>query len=168
MASSGELLHGVEIREMVMADVPFVAALDRAGDPDPWTENIFQHELRLPLSHTLLAVGKREEGNQVAGFITFWMVADEVQLHKIVVGRQYRRCGVGRRLLQAMTERASACGLSHATLDVRRANEAAISLYETFGYRVTTVREGYYDEAGEDALMMSAELRPAGAKNGAL
>jgi len=159
MASPGELLLDIEIREMVIADVPVVTALDHAGNPDPWTERIFQRELRLPMSHTLLAVGEREQGRQIAGFITFWIVADEVQLHKIVVGQQYRRRGVGRRLLQAMTEQALACGLSHATLEVRRANEAAVSLYKTFGYRVTAVRTGYYDEIGEDALMMSAELR---------
>lgn len=161
MASPGELLHNVEIRKMVMADVPVVTALDRAEDPDPWTENIFRRELQLPMSHTLLAFGKREQGDRIAGFITFWMAADEVQLHKIVVSRPVRRRGVARKLFQAMTDQALARNLSRATLEVRRTNEAAVKLYETFGYRVTAVRKGYYDETGEDALIMSAELRPA-------
>jgi ribosomal-protein-alanine N-acetyltransferase len=88
------------------------------------------------------------------------MVADEVQLHKISVNRQVQRQGIGRRLLQAMTERAIASGLSLATLEVRSTNQAAIKLYETFGYQVTAVRKGYYGGTGEDALIMSAELRP--------
>jgi ribosomal-protein-alanine N-acetyltransferase len=108
-----------------------------------------------------LAVGKREQGDQIAGFITFWMAADEVQLHKIVVSRPVRRRGIARRLFQAMTDQALARSLSRATLEVRRTNEAAVKLYKTFGYQVVAVRKGYYNETGGDALIMSAELRPA-------
>lgn len=160
MASRGDLLHPIKIRKMIMADVPVVTALDYADDPDPWTENIFRRELQLPMSHTFLAVGKREQGEQIAGFITFWIAADEVQLHKIVVSRPVWRCGVARRLFQTMTDQALARKLSRATLEVRCTNEAAIGLYKTFGYQVMAVRKGYYDESGEDALIMSAELQP--------
>jgi ribosomal-protein-alanine N-acetyltransferase len=161
MAFPGELLHNVEIRKMAMADVPVVAALDRADGPDPWTENIFRRELQLPISRTLLAVDRREQGDQIAGFITYWMAADEVQLHKIVVSLPVRRCGVARCLFQSMMDQALARNLLRATLEVRRTNEAAVKLYKTFGYQVVAVRKGYYDETGEDALIMSAELRPA-------
>jgi ribosomal-protein-alanine N-acetyltransferase len=161
MVSQGEPLHNIEIRKMVVADVPIVTALDRAEDPEPWTENIFRRELQLTMSHTLLAVDRSEQGERVAGFITYWIAADEVQLHKIVVSRPLQRCGVARRLFQAMTDQASARNLSRVTLEVRRTNEAALALYKAFGYRVMAVRKAYYDEAGEDALIMSAELRPA-------
>jgi ribosomal-protein-alanine N-acetyltransferase len=161
MAFPGEPLRDIEIREITMDDVPAVTAIDRAAGPNPWTEDIFRRELQISISHTLVAIGRQEQGDQIAGFITFWMVADEVQLHKIVVRRQHQRQGIARKLFQAMTDQALACGLSRATLEVRRTNEAAIKLYETFGYRVTAVRKGYYGGAGEDALMMSAELRPA-------
>ncbi|MFH1081191.1 MAG: ribosomal protein S18-alanine N-acetyltransferase [Pseudomonadota bacterium] len=160
MASPSERLHNVEIRKMVMADVPVVTALDYAEDPDPWTENIFRRELQLPISHTLLAVGKHEYGDRIDGFITFWMAADELQLHKIIVNRPVQRRGIARRLFQAMTDQALAQNLSRATLEVRRTNEAAVKLYKTFGYQVVAVRKGYYDETGGDALIMSAELRP--------
>lgn len=158
-AFPSEPLHDIVIREITMDDVPAVTAIDRAAGPNPWTEDIFRRELQISISHTLVAIGRQEQGDQIAGFITFWMVADEVQLHKIVVRRQHWRQGIARKLFQAMTDQALACGLSRVTLEVRRTNEAAIKLYETFGYRVTAVRKGYYDEAGEDALMMSAELR---------
>jgi ribosomal-protein-alanine N-acetyltransferase len=161
MAFPNELLHGIEIREMTLDDVPVLAAIEGAADPNPWTEDIFRRELQISISHTLVAIGKQEQGDQIAGFVTFWMVADELQLHKIAVRRQDQRQGIARKLFQAMTNQALACGLSRATLEVRRTNEAAIKLYETFGYRVTAVRKGYYGGVGEDAMMMSAELRPA-------
>lgn len=161
MVFSDEHPDIIGIRKMVPADVPAVAAMDRASDPDAWTENIFRRELQVSLSHNLVAVGKTAQGDWIAGFIVFWMAADELQLHKIVVSPQARRRGVARRLFQAMTDQALACGLSRATLEVRRANESAIKLYEAFGYRVAAVRKGYYVETGEDALIMCARLRPA-------
>jgi ribosomal-protein-alanine N-acetyltransferase len=161
MVSPGEPLHDIEIRKMVMEDVSAVTAIDFAEDKDPWTENLFRQELQIPISHTLVASSKSDRGSQIAGFITFWMVADEVQLHKISVSRQVQRQGIGRRLFQAMTEQAVVRGLSMATLEVRSTNQAAIKLYEAFGFQVTAVRKGYYGGTGEDALMMSAELRLA-------
>lgn len=146
---------------MVMEDVSAVAAIDGAEDRDPWTENFFRQELQIPFSHTLVAGSKSDTGGRIAGFITFWMVADELQLHKISVSRQVQRQGIGRKLFQAMTELAVAHGLSVATLDVRATNQPAIKLYEAFGFQVTAVRKGYYGGTGEDALVMSAELRPA-------
>ena len=143
-----------------MEDVPDVTAIDCAEDRDPWTENLFRLELQTSFSHTLVAGIESDRGSQIVGFITFWIVADEVQLHKISVSRQVQRQGLGRRLFQAMNEQAVAHGLSVATLEVRSTNQAAIKLYEAFGFKVTAVRKGYYGGTGEDALMMSAELGP--------
>jgi ribosomal-protein-alanine N-acetyltransferase len=42
--------------------------------------------------------------------------------------------------------------LSH-TLEVARGNQAAISMYQKFGFQETGVREKYY-ENGDDALIM--------------
>jgi ribosomal-protein-alanine N-acetyltransferase len=158
MAFPDERLHKIEIRLMTLDDVPAVTAIDRSENPDPWTESIFRRELQLSIAQTLVAIDRQEQGAPIAGFISFWTVADEVQLHKIVVRQPYRRRGIAGKLFQAMSDQALARGFSRTTLEVRRSNEAAIKLYESVGYRVTAVRKGYY-EAGEDALMMSAELR---------
>ena len=158
MAFSGERPQEVRVRKMVVADVPAAAALDRAVDPDPWTEDCFRRELEVAISHSLVAMSMPGQGERIVGFITFWIAADELQLHKIVVSPEVRRRGIARRLFQAMTDQALACGLSMGTLEVRRSNEAAVRLYEAFGYRVAAVRKGYYDKTGEDALMMCASL----------
>jgi ribosomal-protein-alanine N-acetyltransferase len=40
------------------------------------------------------------------------------------------------------------------TLEVRRSNEGAIALYERDGFRVAGLRRRYYQDNGEDALIM--------------
>jgi len=160
MASQNKCPRDIKIRKMIMEDIPAVIEIDRVTDADPWTESIFRRELQLPVSHTLVATHQQGSEVRIAGFITFWIVADELQLHKIAVIRQVQRCGIGKRLFQAMTALALAHGVFRATLEVRCTNDAAISLYETFGYQVSAVRKGYYGATGEDALMMSVNLRP--------
>jgi ribosomal-protein-alanine N-acetyltransferase len=52
--------------------------------------------------------------------------------------------------------RARACRL--VTLEVRRSNAPAISLYLALGYRQVGMRPRYYAEENEDALLMSLDL----------
>lgn len=160
MALSDEPPSDIEIRRMTLEDIVAVTMIDHAADLSPWSENIFRCELQIPFAQTWVAIEKQEHGDEIAGFIAFWMVADEVQLHKIVVSERSRRRGIAVKLFQSMKEQALAHGFSRTTLEVRRSNEAAIKLYEILGYRVTAVRRGYYGEAGEDAIMMAAELCP--------
>jgi [ribosomal protein S18]-alanine N-acetyltransferase len=44
-------------------------------------------------------------------------------------------------------------------LEVRPSNQHAVSLYESFGFRVVGRRRGYYYDTGEDALVMEVGLR---------
>ena len=46
-------------------------------------------------------------------------------------------------------------------LEVRSSNHAARKLYENFGFAVQGVRRNYYTETGEDAVIMSADLKRA-------
>ena len=43
-------------------------------------------------------------------------------------------------------------------LEVRPSNQHAVSLYESFGFRVVGRRRGYYYDTGEDALVMEVGL----------
>lgn len=144
---------------MTIKDTSVLAAMDGYDDVDAWTEALFLRELELPFSRTLVAVSVDDKGERICGFITFWLVSSEVQLHKIFVEESCRRHGIGRLMLQAMTDQAAVRGISSAVLEVRQGNEAALGLYESCGYRITSARKGYYGRDGRDALVMCAELR---------
>ena len=101
----------------------------------------------------------------VIGFCNYWLVAPdhnraggEVHILSIAIHPDRRRAGIGARLLEHALDRGRAIGATLATLEVRRGNRPAIAMYERAGFRTVHVRARYYQDDGEDALVMLAEL----------
>jgi ribosomal-protein-alanine N-acetyltransferase len=67
---------------------------------------------------------------------------------------QHRRKGYGRILLIELLTSAYQRGLEWATLEVRPSNQAAVQLYEGFGFETVGRRRRYYQDDGEDALIL--------------
>ena len=62
-------------------------------------------------------------------------------------------------LLSSVLDNARARGFKIVVLEVRPSNHHALTLYESFGFRVVGRRHGYYYDTGEDALVMEIALR---------
>ncbi len=122
----------------------------------PWTREMFLQELRMQWDVSEALVSMRQD--EVVGYVLCWFVADEVHVVNLAVQVRWRRRGIGRRLMDAVFDRARTRGMVVATLEVRTHNEAAIRLYETLGFRQVAIRKGYYADNGEDALVMLKEL----------
>jgi ribosomal-protein-alanine N-acetyltransferase len=90
----------------------------------------------------------------ILGFVGLWLMVGEAHIVTLAVREGQRRRGLGELLLIAAIEVAVARGQEVMTLEVRRSNEAAVSLYEKYGFTRAGVRSGYYDNR-EDALIMT-------------
>lgn len=78
-------------------------------------------------------------------------------LMALVVESLYRRMGIGRQLLIAVSDCALYLNFRRIKLKVRKSNSGAIALYSQMSFIGETVRRGYYSN-GEDAIIMSAGL----------
>ncbi len=67
--------------------------------------------------------------------------------------RTLRRHGIASALLAELYVRAGDAG-AQFTLEVRRSNDGAIDLYQRDGFRIAGLRRRYYQDNGEDALIM--------------
>jgi ribosomal-protein-alanine N-acetyltransferase len=70
----------------------------------------------------------------------------------IAVDPPGRRRGIATALLEELRARAGQD--ASYTLEVRPSNSQAIALYERFGFRSAGTRRRYYQDTGEDALIM--------------
>ena len=104
----------------------------------------------------------------ISGLAIVWTVADETQVLELAVHPARRRMGAARALLSAALASSAASSSSapssaggRAVLEVASRNDAAISLYSSFGFEVDGVRKGYYRD-GDDALLMSLRIGGSG------
>ncbi len=152
------LSEPVEIREMKVDDLPGVLSIERVSFRTPWSESIFKEELSSSLCRSLVAT----VGGEIAGYINFAIVSDEVHLRNVSVHKAFRKCGIASKLLSEMIRISSEAGVLWSTLEVRRSNTEAIKLYENFGFEIKGVRPSYYSDTREDAIIMWADLRNLG------
>jgi [ribosomal protein S18]-alanine N-acetyltransferase len=142
----------VDIRRLAYADLPQVIAIERRAFPTPWSLAMFVLELSKPSGVCLTAsLDRRMAGYLICSrYDTVWHVMN------VAVDPDARRRGVASALLVRLLEEVGAEGTTgpRFTLEVRRSNDAAIRLYERFGFRVAGMRRRYYQDNGEDALIM--------------
>lgn len=123
---------------------------------DPWGRLSFENELNNPLSVFLVA--KDIDTNKVIGYGGVWLMYDAGNITNIAIHPQYRREGIGSKILALLTDICRERGMETITLEVRVSNLPAKTLYERNGFLVYGVRKKYY-QGKEDALIMTKELR---------
>jgi ribosomal-protein-alanine N-acetyltransferase len=135
---------------MRVADLDQVLAIEESSFPRPWTREHFRHELDAP--HAIPLVTIADDGT-VAGYLCATLLLDEAEILDVAVRSDLRGRGVGRLLLDHAVELCRINRVNYIHLEVRRSNQAAIVLYERFGFLRTGERRRYY-ENGEDAILM--------------
>ncbi|MGQ9858383.1 MAG: ribosomal protein S18-alanine N-acetyltransferase [Thermodesulfobacteriota bacterium] len=142
------------LRAMEPGDLPQVMEIERASFRSPWSEGMFRDELANPLSRAVVAQ-KAEGGPRfILGYICAWFVAGEVHIMNLATCPGARRRGVARDLLRWVVTEGAESGASRVFLEVREFNQGAQALYASEGFQVVGRRPGYYQDTGEDALVM--------------
>lgn len=144
----------IEIRPMRRADIEDVVAIEQRVFSDAWSRGVFEDELGADLRAWVVA----ESGGGVVGYAGIALLVDEAHVMNIAVSPESQGEGIGRALLDELGRRAKAMGARSVTLEVRSGNTAAIGLYESSGLAALGRRPSYYQDTGEDALIMSADL----------
>ncbi len=142
------------IEPMRPEDLDEVDAIERHSFKTPWPAQVFLDELAREWARVDIA----REDRAIVGFCNYWLVKDEVHLLAVATHPDRRRAGIGRRLMDHLLALARARASTLVTLEVRRTNRPAISLYEQLGFAPVGVRRAYYAEDAEDALVMTLEL----------
>lgn len=141
---------------MVPTDLDEVMAIERTSFRHPWSSNFFLEELQVACARSIVA----QINDKIVGYVLFWLLPKEIDIHNIAVHTGFRRQRVGQTLLHQVIEQARSRNSARVTLEVRVSNIAAQKLYDSVGFVSQGLRKGYYSDDGEDAVVMVLELAP--------
>ena len=144
----------LRVEPMGLEDVPAVHRIEAASFPMPWPDYAFRQELQTNrLAHYMVV----RAGNETVAYGGLWLLVDEAHITTFAVLPEWRRRGIGGRLMVALMDLALRLSARVMTLEVRLSNRPARDLYAHFGFKPVGVRPRYYSDNGEDALIMTTE-----------
>lgn len=137
------------IRKAKFSDLPAIYDIEK-NQEDAWTYKILADDF-VGNQFSLYLVA--EDRGQVVGFVVLMNIAGEIHINNIAVKENYRRQGLGEKLLTYGMNSYNKEDLFGYTLEVREDNVQAIGLYEKLGFVKLGMRKNYYKN-NKNALIM--------------
>ena len=145
----------MKICPMTEADCEKTGLLMKECFSVPWSKTSLKEEINNENASFLVAVDKNEK---VFGYTGFTFVLDEGYITNIAVFPQYRGNGVAKKLLEALVKFAQDKKLKFISLEVRKSNVSAVSLYKKLNFLSVGLRKNFYSYPKEDAIIMTRYL----------
>lgn len=146
----------VKIKRMTPEDVEQVMLIEEVSYPKHhWSKDAFYNELANKLAHYYCVIESKT--NTIIGYIGFWQIFEEAHITTLAIHPDYRNKQIAHILLITLFDDCYKEMIKYVTLEVRESNIAAIALYEKFGFTSIGQRKNYYQDNGENALIMFTE-----------
>ena len=142
------------VRELKVEDSAAVAEMEQQIFSDSWSEKSVLETVQQKQSVCFAA----EKAGHLLGYLLAYHAADEAEIARIAVQKEARRQGVAGKLMQALEHYCEEHKMEKLLLDVRESNEAARSFYTKNGFVEDGIRQGFYTNPSEDAVLMSRQL----------
>lgn len=149
-SKTDEKEKATRIREISLSDVNLLFEIEKASFSSPWTKEALRLQINSPMAFNLL-IEVREE---IAGYVMCLVASDECHILNFAIHPRFRKRGYGSELFSSALSMLRKRGIRHVFLEVREKNLAAIQLYLKFGFKIIGKRKKYYEDSGEDALVM--------------
>ena len=143
------------LRPMSHEDLDAIMSIETVIYDFPWTPQIFVDCLRVGYLCQVVEVD-----GEIAGYCIMSIGASEAHVLNLCIAENYRRIGLGQKLLSHMLVMAKHKNVGTVFLEVRPSNEAALRLYDKLGFNQIGVRGDYYPAklGREDAIILAKSL----------
>lgn len=138
------------VRKMRMEDIEAVHELEIQCFSTPWSKESLAKEVDNDSSMFFVY----EDNGEILGYAGMYLIIDEGDITNVAVSVKHRRKGIAGEILRQLFSKASEKGIKSFTLEVRKSNLGAISLYEAMGFVTEGCRKNFYDNPKEDGLIM--------------
>lgn len=147
----------IHYRKIKEKDIDEIFEISSLSFKNPWSYESIKSEINNPLAKYIVALDL-DNNEKVVGFIGTWVIALEADIVNIAVHPDYRKFGIGSKLLSSFIEFARNEDWYKITLEVRESNLPAQNLYKNHNFSIDGIRKEYYTDNKENALLMSLYL----------
>ena len=148
-------------RQAEIEDIDVLERLESLSFPgDAWSRSMLLDEIENPLAffcvleETKIEFPADSAKGEIIAYIIAWLIEPfECQIGSIAVRPDKRRQHIASELLDTLFEVCIELSINEISLEVRTSNQAAIELYQKYGFKINGTRKNYYKD-GEDAYNM--------------
>lgn len=135
-------------------DISALVQIEKEEFSTPFKEKDFLDIYDSEISSVLVA----KIDGVVAGYVSFTVIIDECQIINFATKNEFKRQGVGKKVMEALLDYGKEHGVIKYFLEVRVSNEGAISLYKKYGFVPVGISKNHFSLPREDAILMNLEL----------
>ena len=147
------------IRRMTKEDISAAVQIEETCFSTPWSAQSFYDSVSREDTIFLVCEKTDEDGIvKLAGYIGMYRSFEEGSITNVAVFPEYRKQGIGQKLVEAAKAEAKSVGIEAIFLEVRVSNHPAISLYEKMSFEKLGIRKRFYEHPVEDAYIMRCNL----------
>ncbi len=143
------------VRKATENDVEGILKIEQLSFEKPWTKEMIQYDLAENQACTYIVA---EFNGEIIGFVGFMSIVDTSEITNVAVNPLMRRQHIATILIDTLIQSTEDAGIKRWILEVRKNNASARRLYENHGFIVDSIRQDYYDNPKEDAVLMSRTL----------
>ena len=139
-----------KICPMDASSIKSILNISELSFPISWSLDSLQSELDNKFAKYVIL----KKGNSIVGYGGMWIIIDEAHITNVAIHPDARGYGGGDIIVEALFRICRKQKVTAITLEVRSSNFTAINLYEKYGFEKEGLRPHYYEDNGEDAVIM--------------
>lgn len=143
-------MENLTLKKLTKEDVDGLYEVSSLSLKETWSLGSIEQELSNKFARYIVC----KDGDKVIGFIGAWLIASEGQITNLAVHPDYRKKGIGKKLMKSLISSLKEEGCNAITLEVRESNTVAKNLYKNLGFLSEGIRKNFYEDNKEDANIM--------------
>jgi len=145
----------MKIRRAEEIDIKHIADIEAECFTTPETEKSVRDVIENDVYEAFVA----EINGDIVGHTITMTTCGDTDILSVAVKPDYRRFGIGNKLMENIFISAIKNDVENIFLEVRKSNIPAISLYEKNGFEKIGERKNFYDLPREDAVLMKKTVK---------
>ena len=143
-------MSAIDIRWMIRRDMAEILDIEKEAFAFSWSEDEFIRCLRQRNCIGMVA----EHDDRIVGYMIYELHKNRLHVLNFAVRHDYRRSGVGRRMVEQLKLKLRPKGRSRLLLEVREMNVTAQLFFRACGFKAVSVLRDFYDDTTEDCYVM--------------